>query len=333
MCHVFTSQRAFALLQPGADSLVYSPISLRLVLLRSCLSIFFISGHARAVSPTLLGSCDVIAGSSRHAESFLLSFTVITAASVTSSVSRFLLMSIPLDVIITHLKTQWTRNFLTLTRKELLIIRLNRCIFNSHPPPHPIPHPPLPRCHLFRFQAAPSGQLWSASTVLSLCRHCPDRRWGGRECGRQRSGGWGPLLSSAAVGPVRDSAGPQPGEEHCDHYAVPTGQKENIFLCVTLCIILLVIVNWVFEVWILIWFVCVAYLCIDVSSKIHHVLHQREETLNWGQVEAILTCKKHQSSKLNNYHQISHFISAVLRESPGSRRTISLMWIHRNLHS
>lgn len=54
MCRVFTSRHA--LLQPGADSLVYLAISLRLILLCSCLSIRFVSGHARAVSPTLSGS-------------------------------------------------------------------------------------------------------------------------------------------------------------------------------------------------------------------------------------------------------------------------------------
>lgn len=39
------------------------------------------------------------------------------------------------------------------------------CRHNS--PPHQTPRPPLPRCRLIRCQAAPSGQVWSVSTVLS----------------------------------------------------------------------------------------------------------------------------------------------------------------------
>lgn len=238
MCHVFTSRRAFALLQPGADSLVYSTIGLRSVLHCSCWSIWFVSGHARGVLPTLSGSCDPFAGSSRHAEPFLLSFTVITAASVTSpslslSHSCFLLMSIPLNIVITHLEThRGHKKGYTLAGKQLLTLERNLCVFNTHThtPPHQTPHPPLPRCRPIHCQEAPSGLVWSASTVLSWCRHCHGRRWGGRECGLQRSGGWGLLLSSAAVWPVSNSAGPRPGEVHHDHYAVPVGNEENAIL-------------------------------------------------------------------------------------------------------
>lgn len=138
MCHVFTSRRAFALLQPGADSLVYSTIGLRSVLHCSCWSIWFVSGHARGVLPTLSGSCDPFAGSSRHAEPFLLSFTVITAASVTSpslslSHSCFLLMSIPLNIVITHLEThRGQKKGYTLAGKQLLTLERNLCVFNTH---------------------------------------------------------------------------------------------------------------------------------------------------------------------------------------------------------
>lgn len=128
---------AFALPQPGADSLYSNIKSLNLLCSRP--SIGF--GRARAVSP-ILGSCDVVAGSSRRPEPFLLSFflTIIITASCLCNFP-----SLPLSPPANYHSTECRHS----------------------PPPHQTHRPPLPRCHPIRCRVAPSGQAWSASTVLS----------------------------------------------------------------------------------------------------------------------------------------------------------------------
>lgn len=138
MCHVFTSQRDRSPTAWSGLIVIFHHQSL--ILLCSCPSICLINGHTRAVSPTLLGSCDVIAGSSRRAEPFLLSFTVIITASCLC-------------------------NFLSLPLLFPANVHSTECHHN--PPPHQTPRPPLPRCRLIHCQAAPSGQDWSVRTVLS----------------------------------------------------------------------------------------------------------------------------------------------------------------------
>lgn len=148
----------------------------------------------------------------------------------------FLLMSIPLNIVVTHLtkKTGRTGTWSCTGQKETFQHYSGNSAFSTHiahtPPHHQTPRPPPPRCRPTRCRAAPSGRAWSASTAPSWCRRCRGRRWGGRGCGLQRSGGWGPLLYSAAVWPGWDSAGPRPGAGHCDRYAVPIGRGGHDFM-------------------------------------------------------------------------------------------------------
>lgn len=87
MCHVFTSLCVFALLQPGAVSLVNSAVSLCFVCLCSCLSIHFVGGPVCTMSPTPPGSCDVIPGSSRRAELNLFSCPLPSSSQPPASVT------------------------------------------------------------------------------------------------------------------------------------------------------------------------------------------------------------------------------------------------------
>lgn len=49
-----------------------------------------------------------------------------------------------------------------------------------------------------------------------------------------------------------------------------------------------------------------AYPCVNVRSQIHQVLHQREETLNRGHVEAVLTWNQPREQKLSNRHPLNN---------------------------
>lgn len=60
---------------------------------------------------------------------------------------------------------------------------------------------------------------------------------------------------------------------------------------------------------------CSAHLCVNVRSQIHQVLHQREETLNRGHVEAVLTWKQQELSNRTPG-------SALYTISPGSSETL-----------
>lgn len=159
----------------------------------------------------------------------------------------------------------------------------SNCDFNTPLRPTPPPTTPL---HCFLIQRDPSGPDGSPGTALSGCRSCPNRRWGGRECVPRTTGGWGLLLSSGGVWPERGSAGPRQDAASCGRCAAPVqqGRRVKTKTFSTSAHILRLDES--------------AYFSVDVRSEVNHFLHQREETVNWSQVEAVLTCMKQKRRRL-----------------------------------